>query len=88
MSDLLALEPFRDFGGRLKAWPKKQKLQRLAIALIADSFEPGRVYTEREVNDILLELHTFNDWALLRRRLIEWGHLDRSPDGSCYWKTP
>jgi hypothetical protein len=79
------LAPFLDARGRFKSWPVKEKLQRDAIASLATRFEPWRKYSEREVNDILLDWHTFGDWARLRRLLYAWGYFDRSPDGSSYW---
>lgn len=79
------LRPFLDQEGRLKQWPTKQKTQRMAIARLAARFEPHREYNERQVNELLLEWHTFGDWALLRRMLFDWGYLDRKRDGSWYW---
>ncbi len=78
------LRPFVDEQGRLTQWPAKQKTQRMAIALLATRFEPGRTYNERQVNDLLREWHTFEDWALLRRVLFVWCYLDRENDGSRY----
>jgi hypothetical protein len=75
-----------DDDGRLKQWPTKQKTQRMAAALLAERFETGRVYNERQVNELLLGWHTFGDWALLRRVLFDWGYLDRESDGSRYWR--
>jgi len=77
-----------DRDGRLTQWPTKQKTQRMAIAILAGRFEPGRVYTERQVNELLVECHTFGDWALLRRMLFDWGYLDRKSDCSSYWRRP
>ena len=79
------LRPFLDGEGRLKQWPTKQKTQRMAVASLAARFEPHREYNERQVNERLLEWHTFGDWALLRRMLFDWGYLDRKSDGSRYW---
>ena len=79
------LRPFIDDDGRLCQWPTRQKTQRMAAAMLARRFEPGRVYTEREVNALLVEGHTFQDWALLRRVLFDWRFLDRESDGSRYW---
>jgi hypothetical protein len=80
------LRPFVDEAGRLRQWPTKQKTQRMAVAILARLFEPGRVYNERQVNELLLGWHTFGDWALLRRMLFDWGYLDRKSDGSRYWR--
>jgi len=79
------LRPFLDREGRLRQWPSKQKTQRMAAALLAARVEPGRVYNEGQINEFLLEWHTFGDWALLRRVLFDWGYLDRESDGSRYW---
>ena len=38
--------------------------------------------------DLLKALHTFGDWALLRRDLYDARIIDRSPDGRRYWKVP
>ena len=66
----------------------KQKIQRMATAYLAARFEPGREYSEREVNERLLEWHTFGDWALLRRRLCDWRYMVRELDGTRYRLRP
>lgn len=63
-------------------------MQRLVLDYLASRFECGRVYTESEVNVLLRQWHTFDDWALLRRELFEQGYLNREKDGSRYWLTP
>lgn len=57
----------------------------MAAALLARRFESGRDYTETEVNMLLMDGHTFADWALLRRVLCDWHFLDRESDCSRYW---
>ena len=78
------LRPFMDEQGRLIQWPAKQKIQRMAIDYLAGRFARGREYTEREVNELLLEWHTFHDCALLRRLLCDWGYMMRERDGTRY----
>jgi hypothetical protein len=80
------LRHFLDGRGRLMVWPGKQKRQRLAIQYLADKFDIGRDYTEREVNELLLQWHTFADAALLRRLMFDWRFLDRTADGARYWR--
>jgi hypothetical protein len=46
-------------------------------------FENERKYEEKEINQILGAV--YHDHVLLRRYLIEYGFLDRKPDGSQYW---
>lgn len=80
------LRPFADAEGRLHQWPAKWSKQRLALDWLADAFEPGRRYSENEVNARLNEHHTFGDWAMLRRLMCDLGLLAREPDGSAYWR--
>jgi hypothetical protein len=79
------LRPFVRDDGRLMQWPTRQKIQRMAAALMASRFSPDRGYTEKEVNAVLTDGHVFADSALLRRLLCDWGYLDRERDGSRYW---
>ena len=79
-----SLRPFVRDDGRLSQWPTRQKTQRMAAALMATRFSPDRDYTEKEVNALLMDSHTFADWALLRRVLCDWRFLARKDDGSRY----
>lgn len=55
--------------GRLVQFPAQRKKRLVVLEKIAESFEPARTYTEREVNHILLDFN--DDVASLRRGLIE-----------------
>jgi hypothetical protein len=69
--------------GPLKRFPSKEK-QRLAVLReIANRLETEKVYDERNLNQILQEM--YDDYATIRRYLIEYGFIDRHPDGSEYW---
>lgn len=72
--------------GQLKSWPAKRGKKLIAIAILSEKFEADREYSEKEVNEILNEWHTFSDAALLRRELFENKWLNRTTDGSRYWK--
>jgi hypothetical protein len=50
---------------------------------MAQDFEPGHYYEEREVNRILKRYH--DDYATLRRYLVDEGFLSR--DAGKYWRT-
>jgi hypothetical protein len=78
------LRPFLDADGRLVQWPARHKVQRMAVALLARRFESGREYSEPDVNGLVMDGHTFGDWALLRRCLVDWGFMTRESDGSRY----
>lgn len=80
------LKSFLDAEGRLKQWPAKQKLQLLALPVFAEAIPVGRRFTEREINELLNQYHTFGDPALLRRLLRDLGYLGRERDGSAYWR--
>ncbi|WP_124727409.1 DUF2087 domain-containing protein [Staphylospora marina] len=69
--------------GRLSAIPAKEKQKLVILREIAKRFRVERVYTEKEINDVLKAVH--EDFVTLRRSLIQYGFLDRTRDGSSYW---
>lgn len=68
--------------GRLDRYPVKAKDQIVVLRKTVTLFEPERSYSEKEVNRILEGL--FEDYAIIRRNLIEHGFMERKPDGSEY----
>lgn len=79
------LKPFLNEKGQLTAFPAKQQKKVLALEYLASKLEPGRRYTEMEINDLLGQWHTFRDPATLRREMYNRRLLDRCADGSAYW---
>ncbi|MFP4975866.1 DUF2087 domain-containing protein [Paenibacillus sp. CN-4] len=69
--------------GPLSEFPKKQKRKAAILRHLLKRFEPGRTYTEKEINSVLKE--AFPDYVTLRRYMIDYGLIDREPDGSRYW---
>jgi predicted transcriptional regulator len=69
--------------GRLTQIPMQRKKREAILRHLATFFEPGRQYKEREVNEIISRL--FDDFATLRRELIDGGWLARDHD--VYWKV-
>jgi hypothetical protein len=61
--------------GRIARVPAKRKVRAAALLEVVRLFEPGRVYSEREVNDVLLGVH--EDFAYLRRELVNYRYLER-----------
>lgn len=55
--------------GRLERMPASPADRRKVLARIAERFEPGREYDEREVNIMLSQVD--NDFATLRRYLVD-----------------
>lgn len=76
---------FLDSDGRIKQFPVPNRTKVPVLAYLAEKFEAGRDYTEKEVNAIIDAWHTFGDYFLLRRSLIDYAYLMRVPDGSRYW---
>jgi predicted transcriptional regulator len=69
--------------GRLKSLPSQRKKLEAVLRYIAQNFETGVHYSEKEINEILGRFH--EDVTSLRRDLIEYRILDRERDGSRYW---
>lgn len=80
----IILKNFLDDEGRLIKFPAKRKMKLYALFFLAQAFEADREYTEKEVNALLNERHTFADPATLRRELFDYRFLDRSRDGKSY----
>lgn len=74
--------------GKLTQFPAKRKMKQYALMYLAEKFQPDRIYTELEVNELLGMYHTFHDPATLRRELYNGHFLDRSLDGRTYCLSP
>ena len=80
------LENFLDEDGRITSWPSRQENKKAVLSYLADRFDNGRFYTEKEVNALIGRWHTFGDYFLLRRGLIDHRLLVRTRNGARYWK--
>ena len=69
--------------GPLLKFDLQEKHKLIVLREIAARFQSDRDYSEREVNEILKT--AYEDYAVLRRYLIEYGFMDRESDGSRYW---
>jgi Ser/Thr protein kinase RdoA (MazF antagonist) len=83
MNDIMR---FMDEKGRIKTWASKKEIKYEILKYISTKFENGRFYTEKEINTVIEDWHTFGDYFLLRRGLIESLLLSRTKSGSRYWK--
>jgi hypothetical protein len=70
-------------GGRLVSMPAARAKRVAVLNHLAQEFEPGRYYEEREVNRILKRYH--DDYATLRRYLVDESFLSR--EAGKYWRT-
>ena len=72
---------------KIVRWPKKPSDKKKVIQFLSTKFEYEKKYTEKDINIIIDKFHLFEDIALLRRELISRKKLDRTDDGSSYWKV-
>lgn len=72
-------------GQHLKRVPTKAKKFSVIIAWLATRFEMGRTYTEQEINAVLREHN--EDYAILRRGLVDEGFFEREANGRTYWRV-
>lgn len=79
------LESFFTADGRLNTIPSQYTKQLIVLRRLADEFEPGTAYSEKQVNQILKRFH--DDSAALRRGLIDANLLRRTPSGSEYLRA-
>ncbi len=77
------LRAFLDADGRLHTIPSKRAKLLVVLDHLAQAFEPGRTYTEAEVNEVLHRFHP--DHAALRRYLVDDGLLTR--EDAVYWRS-
>jgi hypothetical protein len=68
--------------GRIEAMPAKWSRRLSLLNEVAQAFEPGVRYPEREVNRLLGEM--FSDYAALRRYLVDEQLMARA--GGEYWR--
>ncbi|NCB78926.1 MAG: DUF2087 domain-containing protein [Bacilli bacterium] len=69
--------------GKLIAFPKKLKSKQDLFAYLQEKLaKKGSTFTEKEVNDFLAEI--YDDYAILRRYLVDYGYLSRDQYGLEY----
>jgi predicted transcriptional regulator len=70
--------------GRLRVFPVQQKKEEAILRYVVRAFEPGRRYSEKQVNRILLRFN--DDTARMRRNLVDFGFMGRQGGGGDYWR--
>ena len=68
--------------GPMSEFPSREKRKIIVLRHIMTRFEAGRIYSESEINLILMKV--WDDFVTLRRYLIEYGFMKRTADGSKY----
>ena len=64
--------------GKLRSIPVQRKKKLICYEQIAEQFEQGRVYAEKEVNEIISAIH--EDYCTIRRDMIGEGIFRRDAD--------
>lgn len=77
-TDFESLSPLK-----LKRFPGKEKRKIVILTKIAEQLEHGKRYTEKELNQVIKEI--YDDYAVIRRYMIDYGFMDRTVDGKAYW---
>lgn len=77
------IENYMNENGSLKSYPAKEKKKIIILSEIVKNFSKGKTYSEKELNRILERI--YEDYATLRRALIEYGFIERTNDCSSYW---
>jgi biotin operon repressor len=70
--------------GSLKEIPAQRKKLEVILRYVVRDFEPGKRYSEKQVNDILARFYA--DTASLRRELVGAKLMEREAGGGEYWR--
>jgi hypothetical protein len=69
--------------GRIERYPANMaERKELLASIVREAIEPGERLTEKQVNERLLSYT--DDVVMLRRYMIDFGLLERTPSGSSY----
>lgn len=71
--------------GSLKTLPSQRKKLDAILRYVVKSFDAGKRYSEKNVNEVLSKYH--EDTATLRRELVGAGLMAREGGGGEYWRT-
>jgi hypothetical protein len=82
--ELERLSRYFDANGRLIRWPTKFSHQEPCLWVLWSKVPPRKTLSEREMNELLIEHHRFEDPALLRREMKERRMVSRTLDGREY----
>ena len=83
--DRIILIDYLNQDGTIRQLPTNKRKLDVILRYLVEQFDEGRIYTEKEVNQIIGALN--EDISGLRRDLISVGYLARERDGSAYWRV-
>lgn len=73
-----------DAAGTMIRWPSKTNHQTLCLWVIWSRIPAEQRFSEHEINQFIIDAHSFGDHALLRRSMVDARMLARTPDGRLY----
>lgn len=77
------IKNYFDENGALKNLPAREKKKIIVLKEIIKNFTKGKKYSEKEINRVIKRIN--EDYATLRRALVEYGFIERLNDCSSYW---
>ena len=81
--DQKVIRNYTEPDGTLKSIPTQMKKLLAVLRYVVRDFQPETIYSEKEVNQILGKYH--EDYAQLRRELVEFHLMAREGGGGTYW---
>lgn len=69
---------------KIKIFPSKRKNKELILKYLIKKFEKNKVYTEKQINEIIKDNILFDDYATIRRELFDYNLLNRDINGTNY----
>ena len=70
---------------KLRSLPAKEEKRKALLPRLVSLFEPNKEYSEEEVKKLIRPI--YSDDAIIRRYLVDYGYLNRSSDGSKYYRN-
>lgn len=83
--DTKVIKDYSRRDGSLKTLPSQRKKLEAVLRYVVKSFDVGKRYSEKRVNEILSRFH--EDTATLRRELVGFGLMKREGGGGEYWRV-
>lgn len=77
-NEIQGLEKYIGSDGVINSLPLEKDEKYQVLKYLSTKFEHGKEYTEKEVNYIIGRWHSFGEYFLLRRYLLEYNFLFRT----------
>jgi len=74
--------------GKINRWPAKRKYQVMLVNHLQTKLPKTGEFSEKEINEIIKNEITIEDFVMLRRELIDFKALNRTADGRIYTINP